>query len=314
VPASDALGVSQLTFIDRGQHSRKEYLRLFPSLNASYELRENMILRAAFYRSIGRPDFNQYAGGITLPDTERSPSSTNRITVNNAGIKAWSANTVRVRAEYYFEQVGQFTVSAFRRDYENFFGSTAFAATPSFLAFYGLDPGTYDAYEVSTQYNLPSTLHTYGMDFDYKQVLTFLPSWARGVQVFANASTTRVTGAETQNFLGYIPRSGSLGVSLTRERFNVRLNWNFRSRARRNEITGRGIAPGTFEWRNSRSLFDAQGDWNLSRRFALFFNMRNIGDVPEDVERLGPLTPEVAQFRQRETWGALWTFGLKGSF
>lgn len=314
VPTTDALGVSRLTFIDRGQASRKEYLRFFPSLNASYELRENFILRGAYYRSIGRPDFNQYAGGITLPDTERSPSSTNRIGVNNAGIKAWSADTVRVRLEYYLEPVGQFTVSAFRRDYENFFGTTSLPASPAFLAFYGLDAATYGAYEVATQYNLPSKLHTYGFDFDYKQVLTFLPSWARGVQVFANASTTRVTGAETQNFLGYIPRSGSLGISLTRERFNLRLNWNFRSRARRNEITGRSIEPGTFEWRNSRSLFDAQGDWNLSRRFALFFNLRNIADLPEDVERLGPHTPEVAQFRQRENWGALWTFGLKGSF
>jgi MYXO-CTERM domain-containing protein len=27
-----------------------------------------------------------------------------------------------------------------------------------------------------------------GVDFSYKQALTFLPSWARGVQVYANAS------------------------------------------------------------------------------------------------------------------------------
>jgi hypothetical protein len=59
---------------------------------------------------------------------------------------------------------------------------------------------------------------------------------------------------------------------------------------------------------------DIQGDYNLTKQFALFFNMRNVGDVPEDVERLGPSTPEVAQFRQRENWGALWTFGVKGSF
>jgi hypothetical protein len=33
-----------------------------------------------------------------------------------------------------------------------------------------------------------------GLEFDYKQALTFLPQWARGVQVFANASALRATG------------------------------------------------------------------------------------------------------------------------
>lgn len=314
IPASDALGVSRRTFIDRGQKTNKEYLRLFPSLNASYTVRENLIARAAFYQSIGRPDFNQYAGGLTLPDTERPPAQTNRIAVNNAGIKAWTARTFKLRFEYYLQPVGQFAVSAFRRDYENFFGTVATLATPEFLQHFGLDAATYGAYEVQTQFNLPSTLKTTGMDFDYKQVLSFLPHWARGVQVFANASTARVTGPDSANFLGYIPRSGSLGVSLTREKFNVRVNGNFRSRARRSEVTGRGIEPGTFEYRNARSLMDIQGDYNLTKQFALFLNMRNLGDVPEDVERLGPSTTEVAHFRQRENWGALWTFGVKGSF
>ena len=80
LPATDALGVSRLTFLDRGARTTKEYLRLFPSLNASFNLRENLIARAAHYWSVGRPDFNQYAGGITLPDTESPPSATNRIT------------------------------------------------------------------------------------------------------------------------------------------------------------------------------------------------------------------------------------------
>ena len=36
--------------------------------------------------SIGPPDFNQYAGGVTLPNTDNLPSPTNRTMVNNAGI------------------------------------------------------------------------------------------------------------------------------------------------------------------------------------------------------------------------------------
>ena len=61
-------------------------MRLFPNLNVSYNVRENLIARAAYYQSVGRPNFNQYAGGLTLPDLEAAPSAANRIQVNNAAI------------------------------------------------------------------------------------------------------------------------------------------------------------------------------------------------------------------------------------
>ncbi|MFM9090669.1 MAG: carboxypeptidase regulatory-like domain-containing protein, partial [Verrucomicrobiota bacterium] len=62
VPATNALAVSQLTFLARGARVEKEYLRLFPSLNAAFNLRENLVPRAARYASVGRPNLNQYAG------------------------------------------------------------------------------------------------------------------------------------------------------------------------------------------------------------------------------------------------------------
>ena len=65
------------------------------------------------------------------------------------------------------------------------------------LALYGLDPAIYDGYEVSTQHNVPGTVRMEGFNFNYKQALTFLPRWARGVQVFANASSQRLTGDVT---------------------------------------------------------------------------------------------------------------------
>jgi hypothetical protein len=103
---TDALQSARLTTIDRGLRSEKEYLRLFPSVNAAYSIRENLIARAGYYHSVGRPNLVQYAGSLTLPDTENVPGPTNRITVNNAGIKAWSARTYKVTLEYYFEKVG----------------------------------------------------------------------------------------------------------------------------------------------------------------------------------------------------------------
>ena len=313
---SNALAVSRLTLLDRQQHVRKEYLRWFPNINASYNVRENLIARASYYYSIGRPDFSQYSGGLTLPDTELPANSvSNRISVNNPGIKAWSAKTTKVRVEYYFERVGQISIGAFRRDFENFFGSTILPATPEFLGLFNLDAETYGEYPVSTNYNLSSRVRMEGLEFDYKQALTFLPHWARGVQVFANTTATRATGDGASNFSGYVPRVYNWGVSLSRPKYNLRMNWNYKGRQRRGLIgTGRSIEPGTYDWGSKRLYIDLSGEYTFYKRFAAFASLRNIGDATEDFERSGPSTPTHAQFRQREDFGSLWTFGLKGTF
>ena len=315
VPTSDALGVSRLTFLDRGYRAKKEYLRWFPNINASFNIRENLIARASWYTSVGRPDFNQYMNGITLPDTDLPVTPTTVISVNNVGIKAWSAETTKVRFEYYFERVGQLSMGAYQRDFKNFFGATRFAATPEFLGLYDLDPTVYGRYEVTTNYNLASTVRMTGLEWDYKQALTFLPSWARGVQVFANASAQRATGDGSDNFAGYIPRSGSWGVSLARSQFNLRASWNYRGRQRRAVVAvARGIEAGTYNWGSKRLFLDISADYRLTKSIALFASLRNVGDATEDYEISGPSTPAHAQFRQRGDNGAAWIFGLKGTF
>ena len=314
VPTSDALGVSRLTYLDRGYQAEKEYLRYYPNINASYNVRENLIARASWYTSIGRPNFDQYSGGLTLPNTEAPPSSGNRISVNNVGIKPWSARTTKVRLEYYFERVGAVSIGAYRRDFKNFFGSISYPVTPEFLELYNLDPAEYGPYDVATNYNLSSTVRMTGLEVDYKQALTFLPHWARGVQVFANASAQRATGDATSNFQGYVPRSGSWGVSLSRPKFNVKMNWNYRSPARLGAVTGRGIEAGTFEWRAKKLLHDIYADYRLTTRLSAFMSLRNVGSTPEDVKRYGPNTPEIARFRQRQDYGSAWIFGVRGTY
>ncbi len=316
LPASDALGVSKLTYLDRGGRVKKEYLRLFPSLNASFNVLSDLVARAAVYTSVGRPDFIQYSGGLTLPDTELPPSNANRIVVNNASIKAWSSRTVNVRLEYYFAGLGQFSIGAFRRDYEDFFGDTVIRAQPEFLGLYGLDFDEYGSYDVVTQYNLSTRVRTEGTTVNYKQALSFLPAWARGVQVFGNLSVQRAVGDAAANFSGYVPKSASWGANLTRERVVVHVNWNYRGRARRGAVAnGLSIEPGTYTWGATRLVTDVIAEYRFSKKFAFFANLRNLSHVPDEAEIVGPSTPAVARLRQSNAdFGSLWTLGFKGSF
>ena len=314
---TDALASAQLTRVFRGTQAKKEYLTLFPSLNASYALRENLTARAAYYHSIGRPNFDLYTGGVTLPDTESPASPTNVTTVANIGIKPWSARTTMVRFEYYFPGVGVLSAGAFRRDFENFFAQNNAAATPEFLSLYGLDPAVYGKYDVATQYNLSTSTRVEGFDLNYKQGLTFLPHWARGIQVFGNLSRQRVTGAAADFFSGYQPKGANGGISLTRARYNLRVNFNYQGQRRQGPVTATGtdrIGPAIYTWRDDRLYIDVLGEVSLRRNLAFFFNLRNVNDQTERIVIYGPQTPASARFRQSTDFGALWTFGVKGSF
>ena len=314
---TDALATSKLTFLERAAFAKKEYLRFFPSLNATYQVRENLIARAGVSTSIGAPDFNQYAGGISLPNTDNPPSPSNRISVNNVGIKPWTANTVKVRLEYYFAGVGQVSVGAYRRHYTNFFVSTVFPASPEFLAQYSLDPTEFGPYEVATQRNNPSVIRSEGLDFSYRQALTFLPPWARGFQVFANGSLARSN--TTKGFLGgsgfnEIPRYAAWGVSFTRPRYNVRINWTWREDQVLGLVSGASIEPETYNYTPGFTKLDVLGEYTVWKRVAVFVNLRNLTDIADRGTTVGPSTPQHATLRYQERYGSLWTIGVKGTF
>ncbi len=312
---TNALEAARLTNVDRGLHAEKEYLRWFPSLNATFNINENLIARAGHYWSVGRPDFDQYGGNVTLPNTENPPGPNNRITLNNAGIKAWSARTNRVALEYYFEPGGLVSLSGFHRDYKNMFGQAVMRSTPEFLSLYGLNPAIYGEYDVNTQYNLPGTVTTTGVSLNFKLALTFLPDWARGVRVFGNVSAQRVTGDTSGSFTGYTPRVANWGISLSRAKYSLKMNWNYTGQKRLGPVAaGRGIAPDTYNWGAERLVMDLNAEYYLTRNIAAFAALSNLADDPIDNLIYGPNTPDYARFRQRQQFGSLWTFGLKGTF
>ena len=315
VPTNAGLPYSQLIRVERGTRARKEYLRLFPSINASYNLRESLIGRLAYSQSVGRPDFNQYAGGVTLPDIETlNPNS--RITVNNASIKAWQAETYMARLEYYFGNVGSLSAGAYIRDYQNFFVNVTDYVSDAFLETYGLDPEEYGSILTVTQFNSPVRIRQRGFEIDYKQSLTFLPHWARGLQFFANISSQRAKN--TDNLQDMNPFTANWGLSLTRPKFNLRINENYRGIQRRGVVAStatNSIEPGTYNYRPKRLYVDVTGEYYFRRSTAVFFAFRNIRGATEDTKIYGPSTPKYARFRQRDDYGgSLWTAGIKGSF
>jgi hypothetical protein len=184
---------------------------------------------------------------------------------------------------------------------------------PGFLAAFGLDEEIYGVYPVVTQFNSPDTIRQRGFEIDYRQALTFLPNWARGVQFWANVSSQRAKNSF--DFLQDMnPFTCNWGLSLTRGKFNIRINENYRGIQRRNAVTGASLEPGTYNYRPKRLYYDITGEYYFRRSLGFFFALRNVGDAAEDQKVYGPDTPRFARFRQHDDYAALWTAGIKGSF
>ena len=65
---------AKLTLLDRGQHTTKEYLRFFPSINATFNLSEDLVARAGYYGSNYKTWASRFPGTPAVETTPESPA------------------------------------------------------------------------------------------------------------------------------------------------------------------------------------------------------------------------------------------------
>jgi len=307
----DAVTLAKLQYVERGAKIEKEYGDLYPSVNLTFNLTPDIVARASYAETLSRPNFNFIIPGTTLPD----PSTTSRvISINNVELNPWTARNYDLAISYYPKGGGELSVGVFRKDIKDFFRSTDIDVTPELLGFYGIDPTfATGGYVLRSQQNIKGTTRIDGFEFSYRQPLKFLPAWARGVNVRYNITKLNLSDDAQSDFDGFIPVSQNWGISLDREKFNVRLNWNSRGRQNRALITG-VAEPGTREYIKARLSLDVEAEYRLTKNLGLFVGARNITREPEILQRFGPTTPDYARTFQRADFGSTIAVGVKGTF
>lgn len=311
----NSLAGSKLAYIERGSSTKSDYDGYFPSLNTSFIIRSNLIARVSYGRSINRPDFGNILPSMNLPDTE---STSRTITLTNPDLKPWIADSYGVALEYYFNEpsTGVISSRAYLRDISDFWGAVTVPATDDVLEPWGLDPSIYGealGYVVSTRRNVGDA-KVKGLELDYRQNLTFLPRWARGVTLFGNITWQDLEGSEQASFSGFARKMANWGISLNRQRFAVRLAVNHRGLIRQNLITNAGAEAGTYQYLLPRTSADFTAEYRLTRHFALYVSGRNINKEVDYTVRYGPSTPRDRIVVGRAGYGATWYVGIKGTF
>jgi TonB-dependent receptor len=301
--------LARLQYVDRGATDSRGYDHFFPSLNAIYSVRENLLVRAACAKTIGRPNFTTIIPGIVISD----PAAANpTITLTNPDLKPWTAENFDLSVEYYTRDNGLFSVGVFTKDVKDFFGRITEPATDELLAEYGLT-SDYSGYTVSRNINTGDARIS-GYELAFRQSLGFLSRWTRGVLVFANATKLRTEGGRAADFQGFVPTSTSCGISFNRPRYNVKLNWNRLSRIDRGPLSGTNVAAGTRQYRPPQDRVTFNFEYRISRGISLFGVVNNALGKPRRDEAYSPGTPDYSRTTNINYWGVQSSFGIKGEF
>ena len=313
---TDALALAKLQFKERAAVTEKTYQDFYPSVNASYNLGVNFVLRAAYAATIGRPDLSFITPGTSISDPSVAPRT---ITVVNTGLRPWTADNYDLTLESYEYKGATVAVSGFRKEITGFFTSVRIPASQALLDQYGLpaDLLTGD-YEIITRENSADSAVIDGVEWSWRQSFrpfATLPTWARSLGVFANATHLRLSGAGADNFAGYSTRIFNWGVSFARSNFAIKVNVTNSNGPRNAVVAANATTPaGTYTSLAPRTLVGGSLEYRVTRRLTLHFSGQNLSNALYRNMTYSPGAPDYVRPTQYRDNGIEYVLGLRGEF
>jgi iron complex outermembrane recepter protein len=299
---------------ERGAQGRNIFEDYFPSLHLTYNITDNLLVRAAYAFTYGRPDFGDVIANTNIQenlDIETNPDALpGTITVTNPKLVPWTADNYDLSLEYYLPKGGAYSVGVFQKNIKDFFGAGAKIANAADLAELDLDP-RFVGFEIRTKFNSGSARIT-GMEFSARQSLRQLGGWGRYFSVFVNGTKLKLHGDQSADFSTFIPETANLGVTFRNERASIGVRWNYRGKIPGTLQTAFG--PDAFDYTKAQTKLDLTVGYELTPRLSLAGNVKNLLNEDTVRVRYGSVTPGYAQQTGRSNYGAMVSIGIKGSF
>ncbi|HWL16509.1 MAG TPA: TonB-dependent receptor [Opitutus sp.] len=299
--AADPIGSAEADAVARTD--RGKYDDLFPSVHFTYSILENLQARASWSNSIGRPAFSRL-----LPN-ESVNTTTEVVTVGNAGLGPQYAQSVDLSLEYYFKPVGVFSVGYFTKDLSDFIVTGQIGVV-------GAGPdngfgGRYEGYALNSTFN-GGKAKIEGWEFNFSQTLTMLPGLLKGTTVFANYTYLTTSGdygesgaRSTNEIAGFVPRTGNAGLSWKHGRFGLSGSINYTG----DYLSNYSADPSRLRYRYERSIVNFGFTYNLNRQLNFFVDLQNAFNEPISYYRY-----RESQVERITTAGTTMLFGVTGRF
>ena len=157
------------------------YVNVLPSLHLTYNLTGNLLVRAAWSNTIGRPDYEELSGFREVEITQTPEGELEgSVSSGNPDLEPFASMNLDATAEYYFPRGGLLSVGGFYKRVRN--PIYEFEVTERDFAFEGR---TFD--EITFEQDRNADVGTIlGLEANYQQLLLFLPSPLDGFGVASN--------------------------------------------------------------------------------------------------------------------------------
>lgn len=251
-----------------------DYTHVLPDVLVRYNIGDDLVLRAAWTNTIGRPNYSDIVPRRDFDAAEVSPSVfQGAYSEGNPDLKPYESQNFDASVEYYLRPAGILSVGVFHKRIDNPIYSRTINNVN--VAFEGRQ---YSRLDVSRPENADKGELT-GLEVNYQQQFTFLPGLLRGIGVSGNFtlvdSKTKVFGRTDElPFFNQSDRlaNGSLFYELGG--FEARLAVTHRSPA-----LAAVVAPGFDAYAASRTQVDLKVSYAINANFSVSADILNINDA-----------------------------------
>lgn len=313
--ANNSLEQLNLTTIERGYKADRTYDGFYPSLHFTYNLTRDLLVRLAYAKTFGRPDYVNIIPATTINGDDDDPiNNPGTLTIRNTALKPWTAQNFEGSVEFYPKAGGVISVGAFTKSLSDFWetrGGTLDAALASEL---GLDE-RYIGWGVSTTVN-GGDAKIEGVEFNLIRPLDFLPGWGKFFTVKLNGTKLRLSGEKATDFRGFIEETGNFNIGFNKRPFSANITFNYRGRQKNTPQTGAqyGAANGFYEYYAPRTFVDLSGEVKISKHMSLFAGVRNLFNKQQVLQRYNDVSPLYSKNYRFEEFGVSVSVGVKGTF
>jgi TonB-dependent receptor len=183
------------------------YSKLLPSANLRYELSPDALLRAAYSKTLTRPDLGQLAPSETVTGIDQSGG---RGTRGNPQLQPYTSKNFDLGGEWYVAKAAMVGLTVFRKDIGNFIDTATFTENRNFPR--QADGVIVNGPIIFTQPVNGVSAKIHGAEFVMQSRFTFLPAgWMQNLGGIFNYSYTKSSANFAQQ--GDVRSSGLPGLS-----------------------------------------------------------------------------------------------------
>jgi TonB-dependent receptor len=154
-----------------------DYTNWLPSIVTTFNLRTNLVLRAAWTSALGRPEYDALAPRSRL-GIEDNPTigTVGALTIGNPDLKARQSNNLDASLEWYFDEGSILSAAFFRKDISN----EIIPAPTQIYTNYTYLGQTYDRFLINTTINAEEA-DVQGLELTFADQFDFLPGVLNGL-------------------------------------------------------------------------------------------------------------------------------------